>query len=145
MTLAQRAAGSVVRGSAAGLEAALVFDVRGGTLHWHVPAARSAASIGDSRALWEVLWAERARLGGVAHTHPWRGPAAASATDVTTFAACEAGLGRRLRWVVATVDDEAQLGWVGPGRLDYAPVAARMEVEELGRLRSLSGMTEDER
>ena len=52
------------------LEAALVFDKEHRVLGWHLPQGRTAVSLPDSRALWELLWDNRAILGGVAHSHP---------------------------------------------------------------------------
>jgi hypothetical protein len=124
------------------MEAALVFDTEGRTLDWHVPSDRSAGALPDSHRLWELLWENRERLGGVAHTHPWEGAAWFSQTDVTTFAAVEDGLGRRLLWPVVTFTEVATFAWVGPGRLDYAAVAEerrpRIPEESIERLRVLS-------
>ena len=80
------------------LEAAAVIDTTGSLIHWHVPAGRSAVSLPDSRSLWSVLWDSRDRLAGVAHTHPGTGRPVPSWEDLTTFSACEAGLGVRLSW-----------------------------------------------
>lgn len=121
------------------METALVFDTEGKTIYWHLPLGRSGGSLPDSRDLWDVLWENRERLGGVAHTHPWYGPSGPSHTDLTTFAACEAALGKRLVWPVVTFDYEDQLVWVGPGRLDYGrAVSPVINVEETGKLRALS-------
>lgn len=87
------------------METALVFDLHGNTIHWHEPQGRSGGSLPDSRSLWDVLWENRERLGGVAHTHPWDGPAHPSGTDTTTFDAIERGLGKRLLWPVVTFTD----------------------------------------
>lgn len=84
------------------IETALVFDNEGNTIHWHEPPGRSGSYIPDTRDLWEIIWENRHRLGGVAHTHPWNGESWASGTDVTTFAAIEQGLGKRLLWPIAT-------------------------------------------
>ncbi len=120
-------------------ESALVFDVAGAPLYWHVPAGRSAAAIPDSRTLWEVLWAARATLGGVAHTHPGKGAAAPSPTDVTTFAACEAALGKRLVWVIVSDDDVAQLAWVGPEAHGYRRCGeVTLALEHIERLRQMN-------
>ena len=105
------------------MESAFVFDVDGVIIHWHLPANRSGGFIPDSRDLWEVLWENREKLGGIAHTHPWNGEPWPSGTDVTTFAACEAALGKRLLWPVVTLDRMRTFRWVGPSKLDYAPVA----------------------
>jgi len=84
------------------METAMVFDEDGRPIFWHEPPGRSGGYLPDSRSLWDVLWENRARLGGVAHTHPWDGQAYPSGTDVTTFAAVEAGLGKKLLWPVVT-------------------------------------------
>ena len=82
-------------------EVAVVIDSDGQPIYWHLPPGRSATAIPDSRALWLVLWQNRQRLAGVAHTHP-AGVLRPSATDLVTFAACEDGLGRRLSWWIVT-------------------------------------------
>jgi len=84
------------------IEVAMVFDKEGRAIHWPSPQG-SAGSIPDSRSLWDILWENRAILGGVAHTHPWDGEPHPSSTDVTTFAAIEAGLGFRLVWPIVTM------------------------------------------
>jgi|WetSurSiteA1Bulk_404760.scaffolds.fasta_scaffold19572_2 hypothetical protein len=87
------------------METAFVFDTRGATIYWHLPKGRSETHIPDSRNLWDVLWANRDFVGGVAHTHPWIGEAIPSSTDVTTFAAVESGLGKRLIWPIITFSE----------------------------------------
>ena len=101
------------------IEVALVFDTAGKTLYRHLPPGRSGGWIPDSRALWEVLWENRHRLGGVAHTHPWRGSASPSNTDITTFAAVEAALGKRLQWLIVTFSEVRTFEWQCPYRLSY--------------------------
>ena len=86
------------------IETAFVFDTSGRSIYWHEPPDRSAGAIPDSRDLWDVLWDNREVLGGVAHTHPWHCEPFPSGTDLTTFAAVEAGLGKRLVWPIATLD-----------------------------------------
>jgi hypothetical protein len=107
------------------MEAALVFDKWGVPIYWHTPPDRTMSSLPDSRGLWEVLWDNRADLGGVAHTHPWSGFSGPSQTDVTTFAAVEAGLGQRLIWPVVTFTHINYLVWIGPGKHDYATMTGR--------------------
>ncbi|MEO0604598.1 MAG: hypothetical protein AAF211_24400 [Myxococcota bacterium] len=102
------------------IEIAVVVDVDGRALHWHAPSDATATALPDSRGLWGMLWTHRSRLAGVAHVHP-NGAPVPSAIDLTTFAACEAGLGRRLVWWIATAADLAAFVHVGPGRLDYHP------------------------
>jgi hypothetical protein len=101
------------------IEVALVFNPEGRALYWHQPMAASTAAIPDSRTLWEVLWQHRHELGGVAHSHPWHGRAAPSQTDITTWSACERGLGVRLVWPIVTLDEVACFGWEGPDELRY--------------------------
>ena len=128
------------------METALVFDNRGKTIYWHEPAHRTAGSLPDSQDLWEVLWEHRPRLGGVAHTHPWSGPAAPSQTDVTTFAAVELGLGRKLLWPVVTFSDVAYLvRSTETGlytRVDPKWLRHKVSVEGIDELRRRSGSEE---
>jgi len=123
------------------METGLVFDFHGGVIHWHVPPNRSQGALPDSRDLWEVLWENREILGGVAHTHPWNCEAHPSQTDVTTFAAVEAGLGMRLVWPIVTFTEVGYFTWVGPDRLDYGILEHRrfrIYREHIERLRELS-------
>ncbi|HHO53965.1 MAG TPA: hypothetical protein ENK18_24615 [Deltaproteobacteria bacterium] len=101
------------------IEVAVVLDRQHRPLHWHEPPDADAAALPDSRDLWEALWAARAQLSGVAHSHLHRGRPAPSWTDLTTFAACEAGLGVRLSWWIVTLDDASCFTHRGPGRYDY--------------------------
>ncbi len=122
------------------IEVALVFDVEGRVLYWHLPPGRSGGAIPDSRNLWEVLWENRERLGGVAHTHPWYGDTGPSGTDVTTFAAIEAGLGKRLLWPIVTFDRVVMLKWSGPEKFSYSRFTeGTLRVDGIERLRDLSG------
>jgi len=125
------------------LEIGLVFDQQGKTIHWF--GGHSGVSIPDSDALWDVLWENRHRLGGVAHTHPWIGAARPSHTDITTFSAIEKGLGKHLLWPVVTFDDilyvvrnplytEGEAMWTSVGQLTF-------EIEGLEELRRRSGST----
>lgn len=107
------------------MEAGLVFDRYGGLIFWHVPPDRSMGALPDSRSLWDILWENREILGGVAHTHPWSGRAGPSSTDVTTFAAVEAGLGQRLVWPVVTFSEVGYFVWTGPDVHDYAVLEQR--------------------
>jgi len=83
-------------------EIALVFDERGRVIRFHRPPGCTACGIPDTRSLWETLWKYRHLIGGVAHTHPWRGQASPSQTDVTTWRAIEQGLGKLLLWPIVT-------------------------------------------
>lgn len=86
-------------------------------LRW---SSGTEAAVPDDRGLWDCLWTHRATLRGVAHSHPGAGAPAPSPEDLSTFAAVEAGLGRRLTWWIATAD---QLGaWARTDSGDYAPV-----------------------
>lgn len=122
------------------IESALVFDNQGQILHFHLPHGRTGNYIPDSSDLWGVMWKHRKTLGGVAHTHPWAGPSRPSQTDVTTFAACELGLGERLVWPIVTFTHILPYVWVGPGKLDYEirQGIPPYRVEGINRLRELS-------
>ena len=100
-------------------EAGVVVDLEGRPVFWHVPSGSTVTWLPDSRALWDVLWAGRDRIAGFAHTHPGAGAPSPSATDVTTFEAVEAGLGRRLDWWIASEDSLVVVRWAGPEGLAY--------------------------
>ena len=112
------------------MEAACLVSNAGDALLWHSPPGRSSVALPDSVDLWTSIWEHRAVLAGVAHSHPGAGIPGPSRTDVTTFAAVESGLGRRLRWWIISRDHVIELRWVGPDPLQYgavqvAPVACR--------------------
>jgi hypothetical protein len=92
-------------------ETALVFDQEGNTIFWHLPPGRSGGSIPDTQSLWDVLWENRHRLGGVAHTHPWDGHPQPSDTDITTWHAIESALGKRLCWPIITMNEMTCFRW----------------------------------
>ena len=122
-------------------ETRLVFDQQGQTILWPNDPERSKAYLPDSQSLWDFLWDNRERLGGVAHTHPWEGEVWASHTDVTTFSAIEKGLGRRLLWPIVTFTHMEVFQWVGPGDYDYAPLRnPPVSVEGIEDLRRRSRM-----
>lgn len=121
------------------IETALVFDQEGKTLHWHLPPGRSGGYIPDTQSLWDVIWENRDRLGGVAHTHPWDGEAWPSRTDVTTFSAVEMALGKRLQWPIVTFSVVKVFTWVGPEKYDYGLLReAPIPVEDVEELRQRS-------
>lgn len=113
------------------MEAAVVLDRNWRPLYFHMPPGRTEGSLPDSPELWEVLWSHRDRLLGVAHSHPGGGVPSPSRTDVTTFAAIEAGFGSRLIWPIVTVDAFRAFVWVGPERLDYGVWPASLTVDML--------------
>lgn len=97
-----------------------VVVTEAGPVFWHLPPGRSSVVIPDTRTLWDVLWEHRdAERLGFAHSHPGSGIPAPSPTDLTTFAAIESGLGRRLDWWITTFQYISLFRWEGPGRLDY--------------------------
>ena len=91
---------------------------------WHSPAGRTGGSLPDSRELWDVLWDLRQNRSevGFAHSHPGTGVPGPSWTDITTFAAIELGLGRRLTWWITSSDHVIELTWRGPGKLGYEAI-----------------------
>lgn len=126
------------------MEAGVVVSKEGRALHWHVPADRTSASLPDSRSLWYVMWEAGEDLGGFAHSHPGSGTPLPSHTDVTTFAALEAGLGRRLRWWIVSEDGLSLTVHGGSkDRLDYVTFRIESERPEwLDELRRVSYGTE---
>lgn len=103
------------------MEAGVLIDRQGQPLFWHLPRTRTVASLPESPELWDVMWANREDISGFAHSHPGSGMPGPSYTDVTTFAAIEAGLGVRLDWWITSSDSFTLLRWEGPDRLRYTP------------------------
>ena len=122
------------------MEAAVVVNLDGEPLHWHVPPGRASAAIPGTRDLWDVIWENRERVAGVAHSHPGSGLPGPSHEDVTTFAAIEAALGRRLGWWITSRDRVIELRWLGPGKHRYGwrevqdDAEPRRWIQELRRL-----------
>ena len=121
------------------MEAAVLLDLNGKPLYWHVPSGRSGGSLPDSRDLWDVIWENRNNISGLAHSHPGSGLPGPSYTDVTTFAAIEAALGRRLDWYIISSDYIALFRWHGPDSLTY--IEYLILTEELGWLDRLSELS----
>jgi proteasome lid subunit RPN8/RPN11 len=101
------------------MEAGLVIGSDGEPIRVHLPSGRSSTYLPDSRELWEFLWEHKESVAGIAHSHPGSGIPGPSHEDITTFAAIEAGLGRRLSWWIASSDMSVLVRWKGPERLDY--------------------------
>jgi hypothetical protein len=92
----------------------------GGPIFWHLPNGRTGGSLPDSRRLWDVLWdLRREEFLGFAHSHPGSGVPGPSWTDITTFAAVELGLGRRLTWWITSSTHVIALNWRGPNKHEY--------------------------
>jgi len=124
------------------MEAGVVIDAEGRPIYWHVPKDRSAASLPDSRELWEVLWENRQGLSGFAHSHPGAHIPCPSREDVTTFAAIEAALGRRLDWWITSDDALVIVNWVGPGEHGYQADLVTEEPDWVSALRAVSRASE---
>ena len=103
------------------IETAMVFARDGHPIFWLCPNGCTSGSVPDSSNMWHRIWDSRDVIGGVAHTHPWVGPTDASHTDVTTFAAIEAGLGKRLYWPIITMTHVSYFTWLD-GVQRYRPV-----------------------
>jgi len=120
------------------IEAGAVISREGSVLFWHLPPGRTAGSLPDSRTLWDVLWDafKSDTLLGFAHSHPGSGVPGPSYSDVTTFAAVEAAIGKRLDWWITSSDHVILLRWTGPDKLSYRAtiIEAPSWVAELRRL-----------
>ena len=99
-------------------EARVIIDSTGQAFCWEQPEGRTSGSLPDDHSFWMTLWECRHELSGVAHSHP-SGCSSPSYTDLTTFAAIEAGLGFRLDWWILAGEILIHSHWVGPGRLSY--------------------------
>jgi hypothetical protein len=121
-------------------EVGVVISKIGQPLFWHLPEGRTAGSLPDSRTLWQVLWdAFKAdTLLGFAHSHPGSGVPGPSYSDVTTFAAVEAALGKRLDWWITSSDHVVVLRWGGPDKLSYRPTIVTEAPSWVAELRRLS-------
>jgi hypothetical protein len=106
---------------------------RDGTVLW-CDLSGSAAALADSRARWEAIWRHRAELTGIAHSHP-NGPARFSAEDLTTMAALDDALGRRLCYWVVTGDKVLRRTAEG------AILELDLEPPWVSALRAASGLT----
>lgn len=120
-------------------ETGMVFSETGETLFWHEPFGRTAMHLPDSDVLWDFLWANREAIGGVAHTHPWRGVPQPSLKDVTTFRAVERALGRILLWPIVT-QDQVRYFKYNPVQREYLAVDPPNFNLDLGTLREKSGI-----
>lgn len=120
------------------MEAGVVLDLHGQPLFWHIPRDRTAGSLPHSDELWDIFWANRDNLSGFAHSHPGNGIPGPSYTDVTTFAAVEAGLGARLDWWITSEDGVSLYRWRGPDRLSYGPEPVTGEPSWVRELRRVS-------
>jgi len=127
-----------VKGMQMTIEAGVVLDLEGKPIFWHLPPGRTGGSLPDSSELWDVLWENRRRLSGFAHSHPGAGEPGPSYTDVTTFQAIESALGRRIDWWITSSDHVALFRWVGPDKYSYQGILMRTEPDWANRLRELS-------
>lgn len=114
------------------IETAVVV-VRMTVVHYHVPPGATSGFIpdprgperpgGDYKSLWDILWAHRDTIAspysGMAHTHPGEGVPSPSMEDLTTFAACEAGLGVLPNWWIASSTDFVCVRRRSLRKLDY--------------------------
>lgn len=120
------------------MEAGVVLDSQGQPIFWHVPPDRSVGYLPDNRSLWDVLWENRDNLLGFAHSHPGEGLPGPSHEDVTTFAAVEAALGKRLKWYIISRTGLVVCEWRGPHRLTYSVEPILSAPAWLERLREVS-------
>jgi hypothetical protein len=122
------------------IEAGVVIDKCGWPAYWHLPEGRNAGGLPDSRTLWEVIWDafQADTLLGFAHSHPGSGVPGPSYSDVTTFAAVEAALGRRLDWWITSSDHVVLLRWAGPDKLSYRSTIVTEAPSWVAELRRLS-------
>jgi len=100
------------------MEAGVIIS-KGEPLYWHIPPDRSTSCLPDSTELWNQFWKFRHTLDGFAHSHPGSGPVGPSWEDITTFAAVEAALGRRLNWWIINQYYVSLVMWKGPDKCDY--------------------------
>lgn len=115
--------------------------MRGEVIREHLPPGRSGGSLPDDRSLWDFIWENRDGISGIAHSHPGSGTPSPSHTDVTTFAAIEAALGKRLDWWIISSDSMVLVSWKGMTNASYKILPVRMRPPWFNRLLALSGVT----
>ena len=120
------------------IEAGVVIGNDGEPIYWHLPQDRSVAYLPDSKDLWDIFWENRFSLKGFAHSHPGYGVPSPSWTDITTFAAVEAGLGRRIDWWICSGDSIVLLNWVGPEKYQYSIMLVTEKFDWIKELRNNS-------
>jgi len=120
------------------VEAGVLVNLYGQPIFWHYPPNRSIVSLPDSRDLWDVIWENRERVKGFAHSHPGSGMPGPSYEDVTTFSGVEKALGRRLVWWITSSDYLVNIIWLGPDKYDYRVTPNIHQPAWLGELRRLS-------
>lgn len=122
------------------IEAGVVVGKHGDPLFWHLPEGRTMGSLPDSQILWQVIWEafKADTLLGFAHSHPGSGVPGPSYSDVTTFAAIEVALGKRLDWWITSSDHAILLRWSGPDKISYQATLLTETPEWLTTLRCLS-------
>lgn len=123
------------------IEVGVLFNRAGEPIFWHLPPYRTWSALPDSRKLWDVIWENRHDLGGFAHSHPGCGVPGPSLTDLTTFVAIEAALGRKLIWWIIS-EDHAVLCQKLEG--EYVFHASDRKPQWLDELRRLSYQHPDE-
>lgn len=119
-------------------EAAILINIWGCGILQHQPENASVVAIPDKKSFWDFILENKDQIAGIAHSHSGSGEPWFSHEDVTTFAAIEQGLGKRLYWPIITSDSILTFGWVGPKRLDYNIVKDHVDnnywVDELRRI-----------
>ncbi len=120
------------------MEAGAAVDVNGNVIFWHHPRGRTSGSLPDSRQLWDVLWENRDRLLGFAHSHPGSGVPGPSHEDLTTFAAVEAAIGRPLVWWITSSDRMVFIRRRAGGSYERFEVSTDLEPKWVAGLRAIS-------
>lgn len=120
------------------IEAGVLVNLDCEPIYWHLPEGRHVGALPDSRDLWLQIWNNRDQVLGFAHSHPGSGHPAPSYEDLTTFAAVESALGKRLVWWITSEDQFSEWCWIGPDKLDYRKGPAIYEPEWMAELRDHS-------
>ena len=120
------------------IEVGVAVDIYGKPFYWHLPEGSSAGGIPDTKSLWDVMWENRFKLWGFAHSHPGTGLPSPSGTDITTFAAIEAALGTRLSWWITSKDRLCVCHWASVDEHTYMRNEVIIDPEWLEELRHLS-------
>lgn len=95
------------------MEAGVVISIENKPIYWHLPDGRNDVALPHSRELFFYLLKNKDIISGFAHSHPGSGIPGPSFTDLTTFAAVELGLGKRLNWWITSSSHLIVVRWAG--------------------------------
>jgi hypothetical protein len=123
-------------------EVGVLVDTKGKPIYWHLPQGSTSGSLPECPDFWDVIWENRSKIFGFAHSHPGSGIPGASYEDITTFAPIESALGRRLIWWITSSDTLVHYIWEGPKEYTYRRYSNFVDPEGFNWLNELRQRSE---